>query len=767
MGRVFWSAIVLAAIFALSLAGLRPPAPVPSNAAPSKFSAVRAAEALRRILGDDAPHPVGSLQNAAVRDRIVAELTRLGYQPVVQSAFACNEFGVCAMVDNILARLEGSEPGQAIVLAAHYDSVPAGPGDSDDGTGMAAVIEIARALKSLPVPRHAVIFLIDDGEEAGLLGARAFVGRHPWAREVRAAVNLEARGTSGPSLMFETGSANNWAVQLYSRSVRHPAASSIFYTLYKQLPNDTDFTVFKETGYQGLNFAYVGREPQYHTPLDNSAHVNLTSLQHHGENALPVVVALANSDLAAHSGTEAVYFDVFGRAIVHWEAGKTLRFAIFAALLLAAQIGWMMRTHRLAAQQFFWGMLAFPVTLPATGLAALLLRRLLGVLGATPVNWVAHPVAMETAFWSLAVSAGVFHGVLLTRRAGFWGLWSGVWTWWALLSLLIAWQMPGLSYVLLVPAGAAAVAGWPASLLHKDRAVTSGLAALLPLAAAGLVGFAPALLLYDGLGNRALVPLAMFVGLLMTPAAPLFTDLRENLGLRGLAFLWIPAMATALATFAAVVLPAYSARAPERVNIEYVQDADSEKSQWLVQPESGHLPEPLGLAAAFRRSDRGDFRWLERRRGGDPSTGYVADAPALQLAAPTFTILESAQTGATRTYRVLLRSERAAPYAAALFPPDANVTSVRMEGQPVEPERLGAGQLFSGWSMYACATMPSSGVELIFSLPVGKAVKVSVADQSFGLPPEGAFLANARPLTAAPSQSGDVTIVRRLLEFNP
>ena len=767
MGRIFWSAIVLAAIFALSLAGLRPPAAVPLNAAPSRFSAVRAAEALRRILGNDAPHPVGSLPNAAVRDRIVAELTGLGYQPVVQSAFACNEFGVCAMVNNVLARLEGSEPGQAVLLAAHYDSVPAGPGDSDDGTGMAAVIEIARALKSLPAPRHAVIFLIDDGEEAGLLGARAFVDRHPWARDVRAAVNLEARGTSGPSLMFETGSTNDWAVQLYARRARHPVASSIFYTLYKQLPNNTDFTVFKAAGYQGLNFAYIGREPQYHTPLDNSAHVNLASLQHHGENALPVIVALANSDLAAVPGPEAVFFDVFGRAVVHWEAGKTLRFAILAALLLAAQIGWMMRTHRLAAQQFFWGLLAFPVTLAATGLLALLLRRLLGVAGATPVNWAAHPFSLETAFWSLAVTTGVFHGVLLTRKAGFWGLWSGVWAWWALLSLLIAWLMPGLSYVLLVPAGAAALVGWPASVSRKHSAVTSGFAALLPLAAAALVGFAPALLLYDGLGNRALVPLAVFVGLLMTPAAPLYTDLRENLGLRALAFLWIPAVATALATFAAVVLPAYSARAPERVNIEYVQDADSDKSQWLVQPESGHLPEPLALAAAFRRSKQGDVLWLERQRSGNPSAGYVADAPPLHLAPPTFTILESTQAGATRTYRVLLRSERAASYAAALFPPDADVASVRMEGQPLEPDRPGAGQLFSGWSIYACATMPASGVELIFSLPVGKAVKVSVADQSFGLPPEGAFLANARPLTAAPSQSGDITIVRRLLEFNP
>ena len=142
----------------------------------------------------------------------------------------------------MLARLDGAQQGPAVLLAAHYDSVPAGPGESDDGIGVAAVLEAARALKSLPAPLHTVIFLIDDGEEAGLLGARAFVDFHPWASEVKAAVNVDARGTSGPSLMFETGSANDWAVRLYARSIARPATSSIAYTIYKQLPNDTDFS---------------------------------------------------------------------------------------------------------------------------------------------------------------------------------------------------------------------------------------------------------------------------------------------------------------------------------------------------------------------------------------------------------------------------------------------------------------------------------------------------------------------------------------------
>src|SRR5579862_456209 len=245
---------MLLAIFFLSYAALRPPVPKPSSAPHTQFSAIRAQDTLHQILGDDAPHPIGTAPNEAVRTRIVDQLVRLAYKPQVQVGFACSEYGDCATVNNVVARIDGFEPGNAVLLAAHYDSVPAAPGDSDDGAGVAAVVEIARALQSLPQPRHSIIFLLDDGEEAGLLGARAFVNSHPWAKEVRAAVNLDARGTAGPALMFETGSTSEWAVRLFARNATQPATSSIFQVVYRFLPNSTDFNIFNQAGYEGLNF---------------------------------------------------------------------------------------------------------------------------------------------------------------------------------------------------------------------------------------------------------------------------------------------------------------------------------------------------------------------------------------------------------------------------------------------------------------------------------------------------------------------------------
>jgi hypothetical protein len=762
--RILSSAVILAAILALAFMGVRPPWPKPANAPASEFSAARALETLHRVLKDDTPHPVGSAANEAVRGRIVDELTRLGYQPEVQSAFACAQYVNCATVNNVVARLEGTEgdsdSSSSVLLAAHYDSVPAGPGDSDDGTGMASVLEIARALKSLPAPRHSIILLIDDGEEAGLLGAHAFVDSNPWAKGVRAAVNLDARGTSGPSLMFETGSANDWAVRLYGRVSAHPSATSIAYTLYQMLPNDTDFTVFKAAGYQGLNFAYIGSEAQYHTPLDNSANVNLGSLQHHGENSLPTIVALANADLSNLPQREAVFFDLFGRWLIRWQARRTLACALIAAILLWLQIAWMIRNGRLVLSEFLWGMMTWLLSMVVTGLLAIIVARLIHLFGGTPVDWIAYPLPIEIAFWSLAVAVVTTHAIVFARRAGFWGLWAGVWTWWALLAVVFSWQMPGLSYIFVVPVGVAALAGLPATLRRHKTSAGAALAAILPLAIVGVVGFAPALLLYSALGNQALVFIAVVVGLICTPLAPLCADLREMPGLRGLAIPWIPILLTALALFVAVVVPAYSAKSPERVNIEFSQDADSGNAQWIVQPASGKLPEPIRLAATFRSAERGSFPW-------DTHSAFLSDAPHLELPPPTFTILESTEGDGRRNYRALLRSERGAPFAAFFFPPGADVESVRIRGQPLPPATQGIRNYFNGWTAYACPALPAGGIEVSFSVPLGKPVELSAADQSYGLPPDGMFLVNSRPLTATPSQNGDVTIVRRRVQLLP
>ena len=688
-GSILSAIAILALILFLSLEGLRPPAPRPLTASLTEFSAERARAILYRLVGDGIPHPTGSPQNDVVRGRVMDEFTRLGYQPSVQQGFACDERGDCATVNNVVARLDGSEPGDAVLMAAHYDSVAAGPGAFDDGAGAAAVLECARAFKSLPLPKHSIIFLVDDGEEAGLLGARVFVNQHPWAKEVRVAVNVDSRGTTGPSLMFETGDANEWALRAYASRAARPATSSIFYEAYKRFPNDTDFTIFKAAGFQGVNFANIGGVVHHHTPLDNFANADTSTLQHQGDNALSSLEAFANRDISNPPRTAAVYFDIFGRFVFWWPARWTLKLALLSALLLFLEIAWLIYKRRLTGPEFLWGLIAWFVTMLAVGVLALALGFILRHAGATASPWVAHPIPAQVSFWSLAIVVVSLLSIRFSSRAGFLGMWAGVWTWWAVFGVAIASRYAAVGYILQAATCAAAMAGLLLVFRPQNSSRAATLAAVLPLAVGATLGFVPALLLYQSFGNPALPGIALLVGLLCTPFAPLCAYRNRPRGVSVVAMPVLAAVATVIASFAAIVAPVFSAKSPEHVNLEYVQEADSGRSQWVVYPASGRLPESLGLATNFRRQEAGPYPWI-----AEPS--FVVSAPHLDLPPPTFTILELSAAAGKRMYHALLRSERGAPEAAVLFPPDSGIESVSAENEALTA-RIGKVPQASEW----------------------------------------------------------------------
>src|ERR1035441_4644422 len=99
-------AILIGLVAATAWRGVAPADPVTSSTA-LDFSVERARATLTELVGDKRPHPTGTAANAAVRARIVAELSQLGYKPEVTSEFTCNPHGACAKVFNVLARFPG------------------------------------------------------------------------------------------------------------------------------------------------------------------------------------------------------------------------------------------------------------------------------------------------------------------------------------------------------------------------------------------------------------------------------------------------------------------------------------------------------------------------------------------------------------------------------------------------------------------------------------------------------------------------------------
>lgn len=445
---------LLVAIFMLSLIRYQPTSPLPADSPPDLFSAERAMPILARLVGDGIPRPFGSEHQTVVRDRILDEFVFMGYEATIQEATVQRRNSPYPIF-NVVARLEGTGEGNSVLLLTHYDSVRSGPGASDAGVSIAIILEIARILRSDARSLNDVILLITDAEEIGFLGARAFVEEHPWIDSVKAVVNLDARGTSGPSLMYETSEQNLWLARLFARNVRRPFTSSVFVEIYKTMPNDSDFTIFKKKGVAGYNFAFLGGASQYHTAQDNLENVSLSSMQHQGDNALALVRALSISDLREPTAGQAVFFDLFSAKVVVWPQGWTIPMAILSLLLLLAVIIQVSR-HRLGSIRHIIGsMISWLVMLVGAMVCGLLFDQLLRVTGTNSAVWLKRPVVLSIAIWLMVILWTVALVHVWIRRfklASMWEMWCGIWIWWAVIGLLVALLMPGASYLAVVPA---------------------------------------------------------------------------------------------------------------------------------------------------------------------------------------------------------------------------------------------------------------------------------------------------------------------------
>lgn len=263
------------------------------------------------------PHFVGSDAHAEVRDYLVTQLQKMGLQPHVQIQEVFNQkWQVGTQTYNVLARIKGSEvSSKAVLLLTHYDSSPhASPGASDAGSGVVTILEGVRAyLASGKKPKNDIIILFSDAEELGLLGAKAFVNHHPWAKEVGIVLNFEARGSGGPSYMLlETNGGNTQLIRAFQHAnTSHPVGNSLMYSVYKMLPNDTDLTVFREEGnIDGFNFAFIDNHFDYHSQQDTYERLNQNTLLHQGTYCTALLDYFAQSDLTQlKSSTDLVYFN--------------------------------------------------------------------------------------------------------------------------------------------------------------------------------------------------------------------------------------------------------------------------------------------------------------------------------------------------------------------------------------------------------------------------------------------------------------------------
>ena len=522
------------------------PSPAPTTADPTEFSAERAMISINRLA--DEPHSV--LRREAhdrARDDVIGMFTDLGYTPTVHSdpMFDLSDPADKRIFDDLSAVQQATlkdaptdtivvdVPGKSertMALMAHYDSAigaePDGDsvrltaGDShgagDDGYGVAVIVETLRALKAEGrQPENSLKIVITDGEEVGLLGATNEMRHHRADYEnVDLVLNLEARGTSGPALMFET-SANNSAVAGYFLShVKQPVTSSLFPSLYARMPNLTDMTVLIPEGFTVLNIAAIGNAEHYHHATDAPRYVDHSTVQHYGDQVLGLTRAWAFDGQAPTltADGDLHFFQLWRGLTVRYPAavGTGLGcLAVIAALGAVAVRARSLRWKRVLGS--VWGLTWRAVSVSA---AAGLVQRGAMAMGWAPIYGVGpNPLLVWMFAGGALIGAGLTAHFVVRR----WKEGIGQETLAAVLLLLAAAcvplmvLVPGTAYVLVLTTLALALT---ALAPQRMRPVVGALAAFI-----SVVIFAPMILLIHEMLSLSAVWVTVFFAIV--PVAPL------------------------------------------------------------------------------------------------------------------------------------------------------------------------------------------------------------------------------------------------------
>jgi hypothetical protein len=591
------------------------------------------------------------------------------------------------------------------------------------------MLEVAAQLKERPLARP-VTFLFNEGEELGLIGARAFIESDPLAARVDSLINLEARGVSGPVNMFETSVPNAAPIRLFARAVQNPVANSLAVSAYRQLPNYTDVNTFESRGWLTLNLAPVGNETRYHSAGDDLEGQSAATLQHMGDQTLQLATALANGPAPTQGGGEQLFMNVLTIGLITMPLWLGL--VLLSGLLLLFLAVAVRRTALLTA---------VPLIIVAVALGTLL-----AWLGPALVGTLRHGMFWRAnqSWIEFAVYAGVVAVALAllsaarTMDAG--KLRAAYWLVFLVLGGLFTLVASGaLIYFLLPPL--IVIVGMLASRWWKVAEPLGGvLAALfLFLTLGATLG-----LLEELLNNGPIWAFAPFGALILLPwlieAKPLADGTGRRALLTGAASLVVGAWA------AAAAVPAYSADKQQQWTLQYVVDEQARQPLWSI------VNDRAPLLPAFDRFGR----WEQQRvRALGTRLRWITPArPEAGLLQPRVLPAGTMSIPGGRRVRVRLQTN-GADSVMLVADPGAAVVAAGAPGQLRRFDPGAEGPI----ATLACTGRSCEGAVLELQLRGTEPLPLLIIGTRWSLPPSAAPLMAARPADARAQYLPDATIL--------
>jgi hypothetical protein len=590
-----------------SFFSLMPQKGSPSSVEETKFSTERALIPLKEIT--KAPHYIGTKEHARVRNYLIGQLEELGLETQVQEGFVINpKWKSLDKPKNIIAQIKGSENGKSLLLLSHYDSaLTPSYGASDAGSGVVTILETLRAYKaSGKKPKNDIIVLFTDAEEVGLDGARLFVNNHPWAKNVGIALNFEARGSGGPSNMIvETNGGNKNLIKAFMEAdVKFPVASSLMYSIYKMLPNDTDSTVLREgADIDGFFFAFIDDHYDYHTANDTYDNLDVNTLQHQGEYLLPLVHYFGDSDLnQLKSLDDHVYINLPFFKIVSYPFTWVFPMLLVAIVLFIGLIIYGLRKRVLTGNGVVRGFIPFTLAMIFCGILGFYGWKLILLMYPQyqeiqqGFTYNGHTYISFFVLLSLGVLFGIYYK--FSKKINVANLLIAPLIFWILINIGVAIYLKGAAFFI-IPVFLGLLSLW--ILIRKDR---PNLILLTIIGSIAIFIFAPLVQFFPvGLGLKMLVGSCLFTALLFGILLPVIGFYKFK---KILAMLFV--MVASLFFIKAHLSSNFSPTRQKPNSLVYYHDADNNKNYWATYDQElddwtkeylGDSPEPASSYISY------------------------------------------------------------------------------------------------------------------------------------------------------------------------
>ncbi|MFL6132254.1 MAG: M20/M25/M40 family metallo-hydrolase, partial [Nocardioidaceae bacterium] len=255
-----------------------------------------------------------------------------------------------AVTHNVIADSAGGRTDRTVVVGGHLDSVFAGPGINDDGSGTAMMLETAQQMHALGItPRNSVRFIFFSGEEEGLIGSDFYVSQLTKKQVQSIAVMLD----------FDMLASGNYARLLYDgngdeQGIAGPNGSGTVEQVFKDwwdsqglayetIPFDgrSDYDAFTRAGipaggifagaeqiktpaqvglYGGT--AGVAFDPCYHQACDTLANLNVKGLAEHKDAAVHAIATFAQTTSAVNGTDKGAPASI---KTFDWKGGRLVR----------------------------------------------------------------------------------------------------------------------------------------------------------------------------------------------------------------------------------------------------------------------------------------------------------------------------------------------------------------------------------------------------------------------------------------------------------